>query len=105
MDVIERIRKWMQKYGWSEYQLAKNAGLSQSTIANIFHRNTIPSIPTLQILCRAFGISLSQFFEEESEDDPPLTMEEKEILDYWKQLNGERKGLVLQLMKELTTHS
>ena len=33
-----------------------------STISNIFHRGSIPSIPTLETLCNTFGISLGQFF-------------------------------------------
>ena len=58
MDVIQRLRDMMTERQWSEYRLAKEAQLSQSTISNIFHRNTIPSIPTLQTICDAFGISL-----------------------------------------------
>jgi hypothetical protein len=34
MDTNERIRLLMAERGWSEYSLGKEAGLSQSTIAN-----------------------------------------------------------------------
>ncbi len=56
----------MDERGWSEYRLAIPSSLSQSTIANIFNRNTTPSVCTLEAICRGFGIALSQFFAEGS---------------------------------------
>ena len=99
MDTIERIRHHMQIRGWSEYRLAKESGLSQSTIANIFRRNTLPSIPTLEIICRAFGISLSQFFADE--DGGGLSEEQQMLLTHWKALSPDRRQLVLKLIQEL----
>ena len=58
MDAKQRIRELMAQRQWSEYRLAIASGLSQSTIANIFSRNTTPSITTLESICSAFGISL-----------------------------------------------
>ena len=49
MDVLQRIRELMEERGWSSYRLAVASGLSQSTIANMFRRNTVPSIPTLEL--------------------------------------------------------
>ena len=62
LDTILRLRELMNSRGWSEYRLAKESKLSMSTISNIFHRGSIPSIPTLETLCNTFGISLGQFF-------------------------------------------
>ena len=33
-DVLERITYFRMKRGWSEYQLAEEAGLTQSTISS-----------------------------------------------------------------------
>ena len=60
MDTLQRLHQLLDERGWTEYRLAKNCGLSNSTIANIYHRNTIPSISTLEAICTSFGISLSQ---------------------------------------------
>ena len=38
--------------------------MSESTIANIFRRNTLPSISTLETICDGFGITVLQFFAE-----------------------------------------
>ncbi len=64
MDVIKHIKDLMNERGWTNYRLGKEAGLSQSTITNLFNRNNAPTIPTLEAVCRAFGITLSQFFSE-----------------------------------------
>ena len=67
VDIKQRITELMQCHGWSEYRLAKESGLSISTISNMFNRNTLPSISTLQVICDSFGISLAQFFSEGTE--------------------------------------
>lgn len=99
MDTIERIKELMKQQNWSEYRLAKESHMSQSTISNIFHRNTLPSIPTLEIICDAFGISLSQFFAESPLVD--LTPEQSELLQMYSRLNTTQKELVNNLLTEL----
>lgn len=99
MDTIERIRQQMQLRGWSEYRLAKESGLSQSTIANIFRRNTLPSIPTLECICGAFGISLCRFFAEEESAARPDA--EQALLREWHALSPSQRDLVHQLIHEL----
>ena len=56
LDTIEKLRCLLAERGWTEYRLAKKCGLNQSTIANIFRRNTVPSIATLAVICKGFGI-------------------------------------------------
>ena len=50
MDVHQKLRRIMEDRGWTEYRLSKACGLSESTIANIFRRNNLPSISTLETL-------------------------------------------------------
>ncbi|MBR5870513.1 MAG: helix-turn-helix transcriptional regulator, partial [Clostridia bacterium] len=82
MDPNEKIRSLLEQNGWSEYKLAQNSGLSNSTIINIFRRNTVPSIPTLEAICRGFGITLSQFFAEGEMVE--ITPELHEIFSAWR---------------------
>ena len=44
MDVLERLRQLLKERNWSEYRLARVSGLNESTIANIYRRNTRPTI-------------------------------------------------------------
>ena len=50
MDVNERIRVLMNERGWTPYRLAKESGLSDGTVGNIFRRNTVPSMATLEAI-------------------------------------------------------
>ncbi len=96
MDVLVELRNLLEKRGWTEYRLAKECGLSNSTIANIFRRNTLPTIPTLEIICRnGFGITLAQFFAEDKMIE--LTPELEELFEAWKPLTLEEKELLLKI--------
>ena len=93
MDTHERLRQLVDERGWTEYRLAKNCGLSESTIANIYRRNTVPSITTLETICKGFGITLSQFFAEGEMVE--LTPELKELFDNWVNLTPEQMQKLL----------
>lgn len=98
MNTNERLRKMLNDRGWTEYRLARTCGLSQSTITNIFKRNTVPSVATLESICKGFGITLSQFFAEER-DVVELTPDLKVVFDYWINLSPYQKGIALQLLE------
>lgn len=97
MDVHERLRTFLNDKGWSEYRLAKESGLSESTIANIFRRNSHPSIPTLEAICDGFGITLSQFFSDNEMVE--LSPELRALFDGWTTLTAEQKTAVMQMIK------
>ena len=99
MDTLQRLHQLLDERGWSEYRLAKNCGLSNSTIANIYHRNTVPSITTLEAICAGFGITLSQFFAEGEMVE--LTPELKELFDSGVALTLPQKAAILQTMKAM----
>ncbi|HIV29456.1 MAG TPA: helix-turn-helix transcriptional regulator [Candidatus Pullichristensenella excrementipullorum] len=86
----------MAERKWSEYRLAIASGLSQSTVANIFNRNTTPSIATLESICAGFGITLAQFFAEG--DMVELTEEQKEMFAAWSSLSKDQKDVLRQLI-------
>lgn len=78
MDAQKRIKQLMEERGWTDYRLAKEANLSHSTITNVFKRNNAPTLPTLEVICRAFGITLAQFFAEGGEA-VEITDEQREL--------------------------
>lgn len=96
MDTNERLRQLLKERGWTEYRLSKKCGLSESTIGNIFKRNTVPSIPTLEIICKGFGITLSQFFAEG--DMVEMTPELKQLFENWVNLTPEQKQAANQMI-------
>lgn len=61
-DVLGLIRKNREARGWTEYQLAERSGLPQSTISSWYQKGMTPSFSSLEKICDAFGLTLSQFF-------------------------------------------
>lgn len=100
MDVIKRIDILMKERNWSDYKLSAESGLSSSTIANIHRRNTVPSISTLESICSAFGITLAQFFTEDS-FTVQLNYEQRELFNHWISLTDNQKELIYKLIKEM----
>jgi len=99
MDIQERIRQLMVARGWSEYRLAKEADLPQSTISHLFKRNNAPTYPTVYAICRAFGLTMAQFFAEEGEA-VALTPDQWELLQLWGTLTKEQRQIVLSTIKQ-----
>ena len=99
MDTNERLRWLLDQMGWTEYRLAKKCGLSQSTIANIYRRNTVPSVATLEAICNGFGITLSQFFADGEMVE--LTPDLKAVFDSWVNLTPEQKSAALQMLRAM----
>lgn len=98
MDVLERINELRKNRGWSIYKLAEESGITQSTLANMFTRKSNPSIPTLIQLCEAFGITLSQFF-----DDKELEYSDDELmlLSNYRKLNEKEKNIINSLIDNI----
>ena len=97
MDVNERLRKLLQERGLTTYKMAELSGLSHTTLANVFKRNTVPSISTLQAICKGFGITLSQFFAEDEMVE--LNPELKALFDGWVFLTPHQKSAVLNVIE------
>lgn len=99
MDTLARLKQLLNDRGWTEYRLAKECGLAQNTIGNIFRRNTVPSIGTLETICAGFGITLSQFFADGEMVE--MTPELKQLFDSWVNLTPTQKTAALQVLKAM----
>lgn len=93
MDVLEKIDAMRKERGWSINYLAMEAELTQSTVNNLYARHAEPKISTLRAICNAFGVTLSEFFKEENDDD--------ELIRRVKNLSAENKAALLQLLKNI----
>lgn len=99
-NVLDEITRLRIKRGWSEYELAKNSGITQSTISTWYRKGQTPTIQTLEKVCSGLGISLSQFFAE-GDDMVALTEEQRMILDHWAALNQNQKKAVMDLLENM----
>ncbi len=92
---IKRIRELMEKNGYNTYRLAKQSGISLSTLSSMFEHNTEPRIETLEKICSACNISVAQFFERSSRD---LSSEQSRVLDLYDSLSPKSKDMALSYL-------
>ena len=97
--VKERIEQLMKQRGWTVYRLGKESGLSQSTLSHVFRKDSEPTFSTLETICKAFGISLAQFFADG--DFIPLTQEQRDLLDKWAMLSDTQRTLILNMIDNM----
>ena len=96
-DILTVITANREARGWTEYQLAERSGLPQSKISSCYRMNLIPTIPSLEKICQAFGITLSQLFAE-GETPVSLTESQAALLDRWARLDEKQQNVIFQLL-------
>lgn len=99
-DILTTITTYRDERGWTEYQLAEHSGLPQSTISSWYRKNMIPTIPSLEKICNAFGITLSQLFAE-GDSIVSLTPSQKKLLDRWSRLSEDQQNAVFLLIDKM----
>ncbi len=99
MDMHARIKQLLAERGWTEYRLGKECGLAANTIGSILRRNTVPSLSTIETICKGFGITVSQFFAES--DLVELTPELEEVFNAWVCLKPNQKKAALEMLKAM----
>lgn len=101
IDVLERITEMRKERHWTEYQLAEESGLTQSTISSWYRKGMLPTIPSLVKICNAFGISISQFFLEDGNQTVSLNEEQHALLAASAKLNHEQYAALISFMEKL----
>lgn len=97
MDLIARINALLEQRGWSKYRLAKEAHLSQTTISSMINRGNNPTVATIESCCKAFGITLAEFFDVDAQDKE-FMLEERRLISDWRKLSPEAKSVVQQMI-------
>lgn len=101
MDALRKINRMRLERGWTVYRLSVESDVPQSTLINMFNRETQPSIATLEALCKGFGITLAEFFAEDEEEQGKV-LSGDELNDLFYRLPKESQKLVYRLMRELS---
>ncbi len=100
MTVLERILQLKEQRGWTEYRLSEESGIAQTTISSWFRKNVNPSVSSLENICKAFNITMSEFFAFEN-TPVSLTDKQKSMLENWNKLNEYQQDLLLKLLKSM----
>ena len=89
---IRRIKELMKRNGYNTYHLSKQSGVSLSTLSSMFEKNTEPRVETIEKICAACNITVSQFFNRSSAD---LTANQRQLFTSFNSLNPEHQRMVL----------
>ncbi|WP_028778773.1 helix-turn-helix domain-containing protein [Shimazuella kribbensis] len=97
MNVGQRIRKLRKINGLTIKELADKVNVSQPYLSQIERDDKSASVDLLAKVCHVFEISLSEFFNDESE----LTPELHNWIQAGKKLSSEQRKLLLQTIDGL----
>lgn len=100
-DVLKKITELRTERHWTEYQLAEESGLTQSTISSWCRKNMLPTLPSLIKICDAFNISVSQFFLEDSAQAVLLNEKQIQLMEAASKLNVDQYKALLTFLETL----
>ncbi len=102
-ETLQAIEKLYKQKGWSIYRLAKESGIAYSSLNNMFLRNTQPSLHTLERLCAGLGISMSEFFREDIQEEHvyPLSSSEIFLVETYRTMDSRRQELLIAYLSGL----
>lgn len=98
--IITRLEELRRMQGMSKYRLAQLTGISQTALSKILSGQCMPTVMTLDKLCKAFQISMAQFFAD-NEYIGGLTENQREILSVWNSMNDEEKRICLNFIRSI----
>lgn len=88
--MIATIKRLCEQKNITPHALAKEAGISTSTISYLVNGKTKPQVYTILVLCNVLGIQIRDLFDnsvvsaEISESGVPyITCEEEKLLECW----------------------
>ena len=105
IDILARITGHRISRNWTEYQLAQKSGIPRSTIPQCtlstwYRKKMLPTLSSLDKICRAFDMTMAQFLSE-NDGLTEITPDQRELLDKWELLSPIQKKAFLDLMDSI----
>ncbi|WP_244331992.1 helix-turn-helix domain-containing protein [[Clostridium] hylemonae] len=91
--IADRIKELCDKKQMTMYALFKKTDISQSSLSNLMKRGRTPTFYTLNRICDGLGITLAQFFSDDT-GKLELSSEQKKVLETWETLTDKEKKAV-----------
>ena len=98
--MVAALKKLCEQKGMSPHALAKEAGISTSTISYLMKGKTRPQVYTVLELCNVLGVSINELFSRPDTDVTAetgiqyITCDEKKLLDCYRGLSDKKKELL-----------
>ena len=104
---MTQIGEWLEgqleQRGWSSSELARRAGISQSSVSNVLTGKQIPGLEFCKGVARALDLRPEELLRQAGHL-PPVSepvAEEREALRLLRGLNGPMRGVALSLLRAL----
>lgn len=98
-DILGKIENERKKRGWTEYELAQNSNIPQSTISTWYRKKLQPSVASIERICEGLGITLAQFFTEGGTSDIPG--DQQDLLDQWQRMDPSQRETLIKFLKSM----
>ena len=98
--MVAALKKLCEQKGMSPHALAKEAGISTSTMSYLMKGKTRPQVYTVLELCNVLGVSINELFDRPNTDVSTetgiqyITCDEKKLLDCYRGLSDKKKKLL-----------
>ncbi len=99
MNILDRILELREEKGWSEYKLSVESGIPQSTISSWYRKNAQPSVASLEAICTAFDIPMSQFFADDTDSAMCLSATQRSLLKEFSHLDNEQQRALVEFLR------
>lgn len=98
--MIATIKRLCEQKNMTPHALAKEAGISTSTISYLVNRKTKPQVYTILVICNVLGVRISDLFDNVAITEISgsgvqyITCEEEKLLDCYRGLSDKKRELL-----------
>lgn len=96
--LYKRVDNLRNAKGWTIYELAKRASITENTIYRWRDKKSSPTLQVLEKLSEAFGIHIVQLIVNE-EEIAALSEEQQDLIKRWTTLQDYQKRALLEMIK------
>lgn len=99
-ETLVRIKELLQIRNWTLYRLSKESGIPYSSLNSMFNKNTQPTMSTLEKICSAFQIDMTDFFSDLSNFPSKNIFAENEfkLIKEYRKLNTKDQQLIVDFI-------
>lgn len=99
--VSRKIVQLLDERGWTLEQLAEKANISYAVLQTAMQQNEAPSVSVVIQICEAFGITMSDFFDERMDSVSQVEVSDQQLFVDIHHVPRDDKKLVSAYMKGL----
>ncbi|MCD8082345.1 MAG: helix-turn-helix transcriptional regulator [Clostridiales bacterium] len=100
MNMLQKVNDLCSVRDISKYRLSQLSDISQSAFSKMKRQQSTLTIGSIERICDAFGITVAQFFSEDSSTQS-LTEEQAQLLQIWLRLDSRKRSYALRLLENL----